>query len=127
MLEFQNISIYRREKRILDDFNLKIPDGAIMGLLGSDSKAKSILFSLPVTETAGLRISGEGIEIAPALPEQWNGYHFRFRYHDSSVRICVDKEKIAVELTQGGPVSMKVYGRSMQLLPGQPISEKLRR
>lgn len=76
---------------------------------------------------AGLRISGEGIEIAPALPEQWNGYHFRFRYHDSSVRICVDKEKIAVELTQGGPVSMKVYGRSMQLLPGQPISEKLRR
>ena len=42
MLEFQNTSIYRREKRILDDFSLKIPDGAIMGLLGSDSKAKSI-------------------------------------------------------------------------------------
>ena len=45
MLEFQNISIYRREKRILDDFNLKIPDGAIMGLLGSDSKAKSMILA----------------------------------------------------------------------------------
>ncbi len=45
MLEFQNTSIYRREKRILDDFNLKIPDGAIMGLLGSDSKAKSMILA----------------------------------------------------------------------------------
>lgn len=45
MLEFQSISIYRREKRILDDFNLKIPDGAIMGLLGSDSKAKSMILA----------------------------------------------------------------------------------
>ena len=45
MLEFQNISIFRREKRIQDDFNLKIPDGAIMGLLGSDSKAKSMILA----------------------------------------------------------------------------------
>ena len=45
MLEFQNTSIYRREKRVLDDFNLKIPDGAIMGLLGSDSKAKSMILA----------------------------------------------------------------------------------
>ena len=45
MLEFQNTSIYRREKRILDDFSLKIPDGAIMGLLGSDSKAKSMILA----------------------------------------------------------------------------------
>lgn len=45
MLEFRNTSIYRREKRILDDFNLQIPDGAIMGLLGSDSKAKSMVLA----------------------------------------------------------------------------------
>ncbi len=32
---------------------------AIMEKAGMDSKAKSILFSLPVTETAGLRISGD--------------------------------------------------------------------
>lgn len=45
MLEFQNASIYRREKRILDDFNLTVPDGAIMGLVGSDSKAKSMILA----------------------------------------------------------------------------------
>ena len=32
---------------------------AIMEKAGMESKAKSILFSLPVTETAGLRISGD--------------------------------------------------------------------
>ena len=32
---------------------------AIMEKAGMDSKAKSIIFSLPVTETAGLRISGD--------------------------------------------------------------------
>lgn len=45
MLAFHNTSIYRRDKRILDDFNLQIPDGAIMGLLGSDSKAKSMVLA----------------------------------------------------------------------------------
>ena len=47
MLEFQNTSIYGGNKRILDDFSLKIPDGAIMGLLGSDSKAKSMIWLPP--------------------------------------------------------------------------------
>ena len=35
---------------------------AIMEKAGMESKAKSIVFSLPVTETAGLRIT-----------EEWNG------------------------------------------------------
>ncbi|MDO5145563.1 MAG: ABC transporter ATP-binding protein [Eubacteriales bacterium] len=45
MLEFQNTSIYRQEKRILDDFSLRVPDGAIMGLLGSDNRAKSMILA----------------------------------------------------------------------------------
>lgn len=45
MLEFRNASIYRRDRRVLDDFNLQIPDGAIMGLLGSDSRAKSMVLA----------------------------------------------------------------------------------
>lgn len=45
MLEFQNMSIYRQEKRILEDFSLQVPDGAIMGLIGSDNRAKSMLLA----------------------------------------------------------------------------------
>lgn len=43
MLEFQNVSIYRKERRILDDFSLQVQDGVILGLLGSDNTAKSML------------------------------------------------------------------------------------
>ncbi len=41
MLEYQNTSIYQRGKRVLDDFSLRVEDGAIFGLLGPDNTAKS--------------------------------------------------------------------------------------
>ena len=34
MLDFQNISIQRKGKKVLDDFSLKAPDGVILALLG---------------------------------------------------------------------------------------------
>lgn len=45
MLEFQNVSIYRKEKRILHDFTLQMEEGTIFGLLGSDYRAKSMVLS----------------------------------------------------------------------------------
>ncbi|MCD8020081.1 MAG: ABC transporter ATP-binding protein [Clostridiales bacterium] len=45
MLEFRNISIYRQNRRVLDDFNLKVQDGTILGLLGSDNGARSMILS----------------------------------------------------------------------------------
>ena len=32
MLDFQNISIYRKGEKVLDHFNLKAPDGVILAL-----------------------------------------------------------------------------------------------
>ncbi len=43
MLEFQNVTIYQRKKKIVDNFNLKLADGVIFGLLGSDGPAKSAI------------------------------------------------------------------------------------
>ena len=43
MLDFQNISISRKGKMILDDFSLKAPDGVILALLGEDKEGKSAL------------------------------------------------------------------------------------
>ncbi len=45
MLEYQNTSIYHRGKRVLDDFNLRVEDGAIFGLLGADNTAKSMILA----------------------------------------------------------------------------------
>ena len=41
MLEFQNVTIYRKKKKIVDNLNLSLEDGVIFGLLGSDQPAKS--------------------------------------------------------------------------------------
>lgn len=46
MIEFQNITVKEKGKAILDDFSLVIPDGVIMGLVGSDDVAKSCLLSV---------------------------------------------------------------------------------
>ena len=43
MLDFQNISIQRKGKKVLDDFSLKAPDGVILALLGEDKEGKSTL------------------------------------------------------------------------------------
>ena len=45
-MEFQNITVTKKERKILDDFSLKIPEGAIMGLVGSDEQAKSCLLAV---------------------------------------------------------------------------------
>ncbi|MBQ9155921.1 MAG: hypothetical protein IJ137_03995 [Eubacterium sp.] len=46
MLEFQNITARDQDRLILDDFSLSVPDGVIMGLVGSDSEARSCLLSI---------------------------------------------------------------------------------
>lgn len=43
MLDFQNISIYRKGKKVLDEFSLQAPDGVILALLGEDKEGKSML------------------------------------------------------------------------------------
>ena len=46
MLDFQNISIYRKGEKVLDHFDLKAPDGVILALLGEDKEAKSMLLKV---------------------------------------------------------------------------------
>lgn len=45
MLEFQNVSIDGKEKKILNDFTLRMEEGEILGLLGSDYRAKSMVLA----------------------------------------------------------------------------------
>lgn len=46
MIEFQNVTVVKEEKSLLNDFSLQIPDGVIMGLEGSDDAAKSCLLAV---------------------------------------------------------------------------------
>ncbi len=48
MLEFRNISLYKKKKKIVDNLNLPLSDGVIFGLLGSDQAAKTMILQTAV-------------------------------------------------------------------------------
>lgn len=43
MLEFQNVTIYEKKNKILDNFHLKVEDGSIVNLIGTDQSAKEAI------------------------------------------------------------------------------------
>ncbi|MDO4975895.1 MAG: ATP-binding cassette domain-containing protein [Eubacteriales bacterium] len=43
MLKFQNVSIYQKKRKIVDNLNLELSDGVIFGLVGSDEIAKTAI------------------------------------------------------------------------------------
>lgn len=64
MLDFQNISVYQKENKILDNFSLSVPDGAILALLGSDRRAKHVLLKM----AAGSRLPDAGQVLLDEIP-----------------------------------------------------------
>lgn len=46
MLYFQDISVRRKKSVYFDSFNLEVPDGVILGLLGEDRKTRTTLLKL---------------------------------------------------------------------------------
>lgn len=60
---------------------------------------------------AGLRLKESGAWFAPSLPEQWNGYSFRFLYEGSRILVKIDREGCSFNLESGCPVDIYVYGK----------------
>ena len=74
---------------------------------------------------AGVRISEAGLELSPSLPEQWEGYRFRFRYHGSALRVSVTREGTDIRLLSGSSVPLRICGEARTLLPGQTMHQPL--
>ena len=58
---------------------------------------------------AGLRSDGEMLRFAPKLPERWKALTFSVLYRGRVIRIRMEKEKTGFRLTQGEPLSLKIY------------------
>lgn len=54
---------------------------------------------------------GECLSVAPVLPEKWNSYSFRFIYKNSLVLVSVSKKNVQVQLLDGSPEELSVYGK----------------
>lgn len=73
---------------------------------------------------AGLRLTPEGLRIAPYLPEGLHGYCFKFRFHGSLLRLSVEKGRIRMELLEGAPVSFRYQDRICHLTETEIWEEK---
>ena len=51
----------------------------------------------------------------PALPENWQGYHFRIRYHGSLLEVSVNKETCSIEQLEGTAITVELYGKEYVL------------
>lgn len=73
---------------------------------------------------AGLRMSDEGVSLAPSLPENWNGFRFKFVYRKRLIEVTVDREKVTAELLEGINLPITIYGNKTELTPNEKVSVK---
>lgn len=60
---------------------------------------------------AGLRVTEEGISLAPSLPKDWNGYKFKFVYRGRLLKVAIDKEAVTITLLAGDDLTIRVFGK----------------
>jgi len=85
----------------LDDKHGNTKDGLHMASLAGSCLAI-------INGFAGYRIKENGISIAPIVPKELQGYHFRIHYLGSWIDVEVN-EVVKVKLLRGNPFSIKVY------------------
>jgi maltose phosphorylase len=63
----------------------------------------------------GMRSDGGRLSFAPSIPKAWEGYAFRINYQDNIILVDVNKETVSFRVTKEAPISIDVYGKTMQL------------
>jgi len=57
---------------------------------------------------AGLRIKEDHISLEPRIPENWNGYKFKFLYKGTHIHVDVKKNKTEIIVKGDWPINLKV-------------------
>jgi maltose phosphorylase len=63
----------------------------------------------------GMRSDGGRLSFAPSIPKAWEGYAFRINYQNNIIFIDVNKETVSFRVMKEAPISIDVYGKTMQL------------
>lgn len=102
------VEMYQRTARLdLDNINNDTEDGLhITSMAGS--------WLSVVHGFAGMRTT-DGLHFTPSLPDGWKGYSFRIHYRERILRITVNASNITVELLEGQPMKLWLFGEEMEL------------
>jgi maltose phosphorylase len=58
----------------------------------------------------GMRTDSDVLILQPTLPTQWRSYRFRVRYQGALLEVRVDADEVHLEVVDGTPVKVRVYG-----------------
>jgi len=102
--------MYVRTARLdLDDVNEDTEDGChITSMAGT--------WMAVVRGFGGMRVSREdGLQFAPLLPAQWEGYTFTVRYRGAVLGVEVTRKEVVLHNRDRKPLSLKVYGTAREI------------
>lgn len=71
----------------------------------------------------GLRSDGEVLELAPYIPEQWQGYKFSLQHEGCIISVEVDKDQASISSSGEKNIELRIYGQTV-LLGSEKISIK---
>ena len=90
----------------LDNYNCNTAEG--LHLANIAAAWVTIVFGF-----GGLRTDGPVPSLSPSIPAVWEGYHFNFTVHGSTLRADITREAVTLSLIQGSPATFIVYGREI--------------
>jgi maltose phosphorylase len=90
----------------LDNYNCNTAEG--LHLANIAAAWVTIVFGF-----GGLRTDGQVPSLSPSIPAAWEGYHFNFTVHGSTLRADITREAVTLSLIQGSPATLTVYGREI--------------
>ena len=90
----------------LDNYNCNTAEG--LHLTSITAAWVTIVFGF-----GGLRTDGPVPALNPSIPAVWEGYHFNFTVHGSTLRADINRETVTLSLIQGSPATLLVYGREI--------------
>ncbi len=67
---------------------------------------------------ARVTMDENGLSAAPIIPDEWQRLSFNLMYRGSLIRLNVTKEATTVQLLEGNPIEMTLYGRKYNLEAG---------
>lgn len=108
-LEEKSVEMYQRTARLdLDNYNNDTEDGLhITSMTGS--------WLAIVQGFAQMKTFNETLSFAPFLPKRWQQYAFHINYRDRLLAITVNQENVAFDLKAGEPLTIELYGQTVQL------------
>lgn len=105
----KSVEFYERTARLdLDNYNNDTSDGLhITSMTGA--------WLSIVQGFAGMRVRDDKLHFAPFLPNEWDGYNFRFLFRDRLLEVAVDQNGTQVTLLNGAPLIIDLAGQTIQL------------